>query len=138
MSNTNGETLDDVARIVNGAQQAGTPAPIPVNDPFAPPRVRNQIAADMVPQLTRDAVLKLFEDAALGVERARDAMQQMMIERIAEANESAATLRELGMVQAASIERAANFAYDQATLFKNEAEKVSAFRDTMTPGANAA
>lgn len=122
------ETLDDVARLVK-------PSPV---DPYAPPSVRNKIAADMVPQLTRDAVLKMFEDAAQSVERARDALQQMTLERVAEANETAKTLRELGALQAASIERAANFAYDQAVMFHAEAERVTAFRDANTPGAKAA
>lgn len=114
-----------------------TPLPRPAIDPYAPASVRNQVAAERVPQLTRDAVLQMFEDAALGVERCRDAMQQMMLERVAEANESAKTLRELGALQAATIERAANFAYDQRMLFVAEAEKVSAFRKEAGPGRDA-
>lgn len=133
------ETLDDVARIANnngaGAGSLAQPSPI---DAYAPPKVRQKIAADMVPQLTRDAVLKMFEDAAQNVERAIEALQQMTLERVAEAKETAATLRELGALQAASIERAANFAYDQANMFYAEAERVKAFRDTITPGAKAA
>lgn len=110
----------------------------PPNDPFAPPAIRSQIAAERVPALTRDAVLKMFEDAAQGVERASEALQQMTLERVAEAKETAKTLRELGALQAASIERAANFAYDQRMLSVTVAENVTAFRNDTTPGAKAA
>lgn len=131
------ETLEDVARIATAAVATEMAKPSPL-DAYAPPRIRNKIAADMVPELTRDAVLKMFEDAAVNVERAMAALDQMVLERKAEAQETARTLRELGALQAASIERAAKFAYDQGLMFHTEAERCSAFRAETGPGAKAA
>lgn len=93
---------------------------------------------ERAPDLTREAMTQIFETAAVKAEATAEALMQMTLERIAELKHTAATLRELGTVQAASVERAANFAKDTAALFADHAAKVTAFRDASTAGAKAA
>lgn len=95
---------------------------------YAPPKDREESATISVPQLTRDAMLKMFETAAARVEQAAEALMQMTIERVAEAKATAQQLRELGELQANSIERAANLAKDCATRFTDQRATVEAFR----------
>lgn len=80
------------------------------------------------PELTREAILEVYETAARQCELAGDAMMQMAIERVAEAKERAKDLRAFGAEHAASIERAANFAKENAEAFQTMAQRATAFR----------
>lgn len=125
---------DNTAPTGSGEGERILPPPLQ----FAPPAHRNEALVDRAPALTRDAIMNVYETAAQQSEAAAEALMQMTLERCAELKESAQTLRELGALQAASVERAANFAKISADLFKSHAANVTAFRAETTPGAVAA
>lgn len=97
-------------------------------DSFAP-------LIERAPELTREAIMQVFETAARNIELAADAHMQMAIERVAEAKETARTMREIGTAHAATVERAANFAKDGAQLFKSHQQAVTAFRAETGAGS---